>query len=123
MIKYKVLQDNSRWGEVEVDGPNGERLILNERQKVYGDDYNSIYVWQVDCLDEKAEIPDRIYQLSYMPDGYSSLTVYVDEDAAMRLFDLKTVYFLRKDSSEIKHGMEYIFGKLSWAREEREVAI
>lgn len=102
MTKYKVLEDNSRYGEVEVSGEHGENLILTDRKRVYGDDYNSIGVWWVDCLQEAKKIPDRIYQLSYMPDGYSLITAYVDEAAVEKLFRENIIAIIRKDTHQIR---------------------
>lgn len=102
MTKYKVLEDNSRYGEVEVSGEHGEKLILTDRKRVYGDDYNSIGVWWVDCLQETEKIPDRIYQLSYMPDGYSLITAYVDEAAVEKLFRENIKAIIRKDTHQIR---------------------
>lgn len=102
MTKYKVLEDNSRYGEVEVSGEHGENLILTDRKRVYGDDCNSIGVWWVDCLQEAEKIPDRIYQLSYMPDGYSLITAYVDEAAVEKLFRENIIAIIRKDTHQIR---------------------
>lgn len=102
MTKYKVLKDNSRYGEVEVAGEHGEHLILTDRKRVYSDDYDSIGVWWVDCLQEVGKIPERIYQLSYMPDGYSLITAYVDEAAVEKLFRENIKAIIRKDAHQIR---------------------
>lgn len=115
MKKYKVLQDNSRWGEIEVSGEHGERLILCDKHRVYSDDYNSLSVWNVDCLDEVAEIPERIYQMSYMPDAYSLIIAYVNEKAAMAFMSANALNVIRRDSHKIKEGIKAVLDKLEWA--------
>ena len=33
--KYKILQDNRRYGEMEVEWENGVRLILTDAKNIY----------------------------------------------------------------------------------------
>ena len=83
--KYRILQDNRRYGEMEVEWENGVRLILTDAKSIYHDDYNSIKGWVVDCMNEDGNefIPEYLYSLSFMPDGYSLITYIVNEDVVL----------------------------------------
>lgn len=115
MKKYKITQDNSRYGELEVEWENGVRLILTDAKRVYSDDYNAIRGWVVDCLDEKADgIPEYLYTLSYMPDGYSLVTAVVDEDVAKMVITENVINILHHGSHGLKVYLEDLNGRLPY---------
>lgn len=113
--KYKILQDNRRYGEMKVEWEYGVRLILTDAKMVYSDDYNAIRSWTVDCLNEDGNefIPEYLYSLSFMPDGYSLITFIVDDDIAKKVIQDNLVNILHHGSNELKMYLEGLNNDLS----------
>lgn len=112
--KYKVVQDNRRYGELEIEWQNGIKLILTDSRSIHSNDWCNLKVWNVDCLDENVEnIPEHIYEFSYMPDGYSLMSAIVDEVVAESIIRDNIVAILHKDSSKLKEYLESLNEKLA----------
>lgn len=111
--KYKILQDNRRYGELEIEWQNGIKLILTDSRSIHSNDWCNLKVWNVDCLDESAEnIPEYIYEFSYMPDGYSLMSAIVDEEVAENIIRDNVTAILHKDSNKLKEYLESLNEKL-----------
>ena len=115
--KYRILQDNRRYGEMEVEWENGVRLILTDAKSIYHDDYNSIKGWVVDCMNEDGNefIPEYLYSLSFMPDGYSLITYIVNEDVANKVITDYVINILHHGSDGLKKYLEELHNKLPLA--------
>lgn len=111
--KYKIIQNNRRYGEIEIEWKDGVRLILTDSRSVHSNDWCSLKVWNVDCLDESVEdIPEYIYEFSYMPDGYSLMSAIVDEEVAENIIKNNVTAILHKDSNKLKEYLESLNEKL-----------
>lgn len=115
--KYRITQNNRRYGEIEVEWENGARLILTDAKRLYSDDYNAIRSHVVNCLDGNiAELaPEYLYSLSFMPDGYSLITFIVDEDVAKKVIQDNVVNILHHGSNGLKEYLEELNNKLPLA--------
>lgn len=114
--KYRITQDNRRYGEMEVEWERGVLLILTDAKSVYHDDYNSIRSWIVDCKNEDGceFIPEYLYSLSFMPDGYSLTTFIVDEDVAKKVIADNVINILHHGSNGLKEYLEELNKKLDY---------
>ncbi|MDE6388939.1 MAG: hypothetical protein K2L82_14155 [Lachnospiraceae bacterium] len=115
--KYRITQDNSQYGEMEVEWENGVRLILTDAKRIYSDDWNSIKGWVVDCTNEDGNefIPEYLYSLSFMPDGYSLTTYIVDEDVAKKVITDNVINILHHGGNGLKDYLEELNNKLNFS--------
>lgn len=121
--KYRITHDNRKYGELEVEWENGVRLILTDAKRIYSDDWNSIKGWVVDCLDEAEaaqDIPEYLYEFSFMPDGYSLITAVVDEDVAKRIMTDNVINILHHGSSKLNNYLKELHSNLILSGKEEQ---
>lgn len=105
--KYKIVQDNRRYGEIEIEWKDGVRLILTDSRSIHSNDWCSLKVWNVDCLDESVEnVPEYMYEFSYMPDGYSLMCAIVDEPVVVNIIRDNITSILHKDGNCLREYLK-----------------
>lgn len=95
---YKIMANNLKYEEMEVQGKSGETLIMTDPKRVNAGDFHSITRYVVDCLDNIPDIPEFLYRICYMPDAYTLRSFVVGEEEVSLIMRLAQKEILHCDS-------------------------